>query len=131
MARSATTEQSLAVKPQSTRETGELPETLDGLDEREAERLRVLWPDLDADQRKPLLQALRKLAKAHTEMVELEWEARRQRNIAHNQGLIQLINTWMEEDAQGDHEQQEREWQELKTALDEDRFSLPERNLFP
>ncbi|MGI8588701.1 MAG: hypothetical protein ACR2M0_13590 [Chloroflexia bacterium] len=71
-----------------------------------------------------------KTATSPDKLAAVTEEAARQAQIEKNQGLIQLINTWIEEDMKGDHEQQEREWQEFEKALDEDRFSLPDRILF-
>jgi hypothetical protein len=108
--------------------TDTLPAFPEQLDAEEVDRLQKLWPNFDPGQRDRLLQVAQKLAAARAELAALEAEARRRTIIARNQHMIQLLDQWQAEDAAGDHEAQEADWEALKQALNEDRLS--DRPLF-
>jgi hypothetical protein len=76
-----------------------------------------------------LLQLARQIDEAEAKVALLEREAQRQARITNNQGAIQLLQAWIEDDKQGDRQQQQQEWEALQQALDADRLS--DRPLFP
>jgi hypothetical protein len=75
--------------------------------------------------------AQRKTSRRLRRLTPLEEEARRQRQIARNQAAIALIESWIEEDAAGDPEAQEAEWEDFKAALNANRAAAGESPLFP
>lgn len=52
----------------------------------------------------------------------------RQRQMERNRALIQLVESWLDEDSKRDAKVVEAEWEEFKSALDADRLS--DRKLF-
>ena len=52
----------------------------------------------------------------------------RQQQMERNRALIQLVESWLDEDSKRDAKVVEAEWEEFKSALDADRLS--DRKLF-
>jgi hypothetical protein len=109
----------------TTTEAEHVPNVADliEIDDPEAEDLRDLWSYLDSSDQTRLIDAARALADARAALRALEERARRKQQIEKNQGAIQLLRAWSEEDAALTPEEQEAalaEWEQLERELDEE-----------